>query len=339
MKHPLVTRSLLLPLMLAAGGAMAARDNVPETTGFSGNVLFAAGYLDLENSYVAGNRLIDVKNNTISGYGSPSGESDVYPFLTGEVDYTFANRRQVFFGNDLEDLVTLDAVQKLGVRQQWDSVGVMGVSLLLSGIPGEVWEDPYLLNTPRNDTDRDSTGLQFDWYRILDSNFYSSVSFRDIDIDNEQSGVQFCNGDIACTNALRRDGDDTRLTFGYRARQGSSIWVPELTIGEDDRDGNAVSRDVMGLKLSYSYLGEVWTPVASVAYLDYEYDQLNPVFNQRTDADGFAVSASLFRKLEWGDGNWSLVGSVVGADIDSRVNFNDTSALSINFGANYTFGK
>jgi Protein of unknown function (DUF2860) len=347
MKYSLGARSLIaVPLALLASAAMAAKGGITEEVGFSGNVLFGAGYLDIENSYIAGNSLIDVKNSTISGFGSPNGESDIYPVFTGEVNYTFEDRWQLFFGNDLEDLATLDTVQKLGVRKQWDGVGVMGGSLLLSGIPGEVWEDPYLLNVSRSDTDRDSMGIQFDWYRILNSNFFLTLNTREIDIDNEQSGQQFCNDPgngivdpSACLNSLRRDGDDSRLSVGYRWKNGSSVWEPQITVGEDDRDGNAISRDVMALKLSYSYLGEVWIPVASVAYLDYEYDATNPVFNQRTDADGYAVSFSVFRKLELWDGNWSAVGNVVVSDIDSRVNFNDSYAFGLNAGVNYAFGN
>jgi hypothetical protein len=345
MKYSIVARSLLVvPLALLASAAMADKRGITEQPGFSGNVLVGAGYLDLENSYVAGNALIDVKNNTISGYGSPNGESDIYPFFSGEVNYTFDDRWQAFFGSDLEDLATLDMVQKLGVRKQWDGVGVMGGSLLLSNIPGEVWEDPYLLNASRSETDRDSMGIQLDWYRILDSNFFLELNTREIDIDNEQSGVNALTPnnspcDAACQSSLRRDGDDTRLTVGYRWENGSSIWQPEITAGEDDRDGNAISRDVMGLKLNYSYRGDVWIPVVSLAYVDYEYDQVNPIFNQRTDADGYAVSFSVLRKLEIADGNWSAVGNLAVSDIDSNVNFNDSYAFGVSAGVNYAFGK
>ncbi len=341
MKYSIVARSLLaLPFALLASAAMAGKGGITEATGFSGNVLFGAGYLDLENSYVAGNKLIDVKNTTISGYGSPKGESDTYPFFSGEVNYTFDNRWQAFFGSDLEDLATLDMVQKLGARKQWDGVGVMGGSLLLSSIPGEVWEDPYLLNSSRNDTNRDSTGIQFDWYKILDSDFFLELNAREIDIDNEQSGVSVCAGPGAasCISSLRRDGTDTRLTVGYRWQNGDSVWQPEITAGEDDRDGNAMSRDVMGLKLNYSYLGDVWTPVVSLAYVDYEYDQANPIVGN-TDADGYAVSFSALRKLDMGDGNWSAVGNLVVSDIDSDADFNDSYAFGVTAGVNYAFGK
>jgi len=346
MKTSIVAASLLaVPLALITGTVIGAQSGVTEDTGFSGNVLFGAGYLDLENSYVAGNKLIDVKNNTISGYGSPSGESDAYPFFSGEINYTFDNRWQAFFGSNLEDLATLDMVQKLGARKQWDGVGVMGASLLLSSIPGEVWEDPYLLNSSRSDTNRDSTGIQLEWFKILDTNFYLELNTREIDIDTETSGKSTAPGaygaivcDQTCQNLLRRDGDDTRLKIGYRWNNGDSTWEPEITVGEDDRDGNAISRDVMGLKLSYSYAGEVWTPVASVAYVDYDYNESNPIVGN-TDADGFTGSLSLFRKLEMGDGNWSAVGNLILSDIESDAEFNDSYAFGLTAGVNYAFGK
>ena len=336
-------RLLIVQLALFSGAAMAGKDGVTEDAGFSADILLAAGYIDLENSYVAGNKLIDVKNNTISGYGSPKAESDTFPFFTGVVNYTFDNRLQAYFGSDLQDLATLDLAQNLGIRKQWDGVGVMGGSLLLSGIPGEVWEDPYLLNSPRRDTDRDSTGIEFDWWRILDSNFFLELSARDIDIKNETSGSAINYNNVVCYDAcrslLRRDGTDTRLTLGYRWKNGSSVWQPEITAGKDDRDGNAISRDLIDLKLSYSYIGDVWMTVASVAYTDSQYDKPNPIFNQRTDSDGFAASISLLRKLELGDGNWSVVGNVIASNTDSKVNFNDSSVLGVFAGVNYAFGK
>ena len=63
--------------------------------------------------------------------------------------------------------MTLDFNTRLGIRKQWDQVGIMGVSLLFSGLPAEVWEDPYLVGTPRSDTDRDSSGLRLDWCRVV----------------------------------------------------------------------------------------------------------------------------------------------------------------------------
>lgn len=340
MKHSNAVVSLLaIPLALFAGAASAAKDGITENEGFSGNILAGAGYVDIENSYLAGNNLVDVENVRISNYFAPQGESDTYPVIVAEVNYTFGNGWQVFFGTDLQDLTTLDMVQKLGVRKQWDGLGVMGLSVLASGMPAEVWQDPFLLDAPRVDTDRDSTGAQFDWYQILDSNFYLELSTREIDIDVEDSGSSVLGCDASCASQLLRDGDNSRLTVGYRWKNGNQVWEPEITVGEDDRDGGAVSSDVRNLKLSHSYLGDQWTTVTSVAFVDKEYDQIHPIFGQATDSDGYIASFSVRRKLDLGDGNWSVIGNVVIADIDSDVDFNDTSATGINIGADYAFGR
>jgi len=340
MKHSTARVSLLaIPLTLLASAAMAGKAGVTEDEGWSGNILLGAGYVDIENSYLAGNSLIDVENTTIADYSGPQGESDSYPIITGAVNYTFGDGWQAFFGSDLQDLASLDTVQGLGIRKQFDSGGVFGVSLLTSGVlPGEVWQDPYETDAPRSDTDRESTGIQFDWYQILGSNFFLELSTREIDIDVEGSGSSVLGCDLDCTNLLLRDGDDSRFSVGYRWKRGNSVWEPELTVGEDDRDGGAISRDVQNLKLTHTYLGDVWSTVTSVAFVDYEYDELNPILGS-TDADGYAAAFSVQRKVDWFDGNWSLVGSVVLADVDSDADFNDTAATGINIGANYSFGK
>jgi hypothetical protein len=340
MKHSTAVLSLLaIPLTLFASAAMAGKAGVTEDEGWSGNVLLGAGYVDIENSYLAGNSLIDVENTTIADYSGPQGESDSYPIITGAVNYTFGDGWQAFFGSDLQDLASLDTVQGLGIRKQFDSGGVFGVSLLTSGVlPAEVWQDPYDTDGARSDTDRESTGVQFDWYQILGSNFFAELSTREIELDDETSGSSVFVCGVDCMNQLRRDGDDSRLKVGYRWERGNSVWEPELTVGEDDRDGAAVSKDVQNVKLTHTYMGDMWSTVTSVAHLDHEYDALNPILGS-TDADGYAASFSAKRKMDWGNGNWSLVGNVVISDLDSDADFNDATATGINIGANYAFGK
>ncbi len=332
---------LAVPLALLAGTALASDFRVTDTPGFSGNVLVGAGYLEMKSNLIAGNKLIDVKNKTVSSVNaSPKSESDVYPFFTGEVDYTFGDRWQAYFGSSIQDLVTLDMSQRLGIRKQWDGVGVMGAAFLLSGIPAEVWEDPYQAGTPRQDTNRDSTGIQFNWFQILESNFFLQLSARDIDIDTEESGTDpalgLTPGEI---RSLRRDGTDTRATLGYRWKNGNSLWQPELTFGNNDRDGNAVSSDSVNAKLSYSYIGDKSFLVITGAYFSTEFDKANPVYNKRTDDDGYALSASYSHKLAMGDGNWSWFGMVNYVDSDSDVNFHDATAFGVNAGLAYSFGR
>ena len=342
MSISVICRTACAIVMVAlAGEAMATDDNVPTTKGFSGNVLFGAGYIDLESNLFRGNKLLDVSNETINTVNdSPDSNNDTFPVITGEVDYTFGDRWQVFLGSDVGDLATLDFSQRLGIRKQWDQVGVFGLALLFTGAPAEVWQDPYLTGTPRSDTDRDSTGVRLDWWKILDSGFFLQLKTRKIDVKDEASGTDpalgLSPGEIAL---LRRDGDDSRLTVGYRWKDGRNLWQPEITAGQNDRDGDAMNADVVGFQLTYSYLGELWTMVATGGYSQSSYDKANPVYGKKIDSDAYTLGFTAIRKLDFGDGNWRLFGTVAYADDNSDVNFHDSTASSIILGGGYSFGR
>lgn len=327
-------------LLLFAPGAFASDDRVREEQGFYGNVLFGAGYLDLESNLVAGNRLIDVEDSTIQSVNqSPDSNNDAFPFVSGEVNYAFGERWEAFFGGSIEDYVTLDFSTRLGLRKEWDQVGIAGLSLLFSGLPAEVYEDPYLVGAPRPDTDRDSGGVRFDWWRILESNFFLQISTREIDIDNERSGTDPALGLTPDQiRQLRRDGDDSRVTLGYRWANGAQLLQPEISLGEDDRDGDAISADTTAFKLTYSYRVGEWAWVATGQYFKSDYDAPNPVYGRRTDSDGYAVSGTVFRRLHTGGGDWRAFGSATYADSDSDVNFHDATAYGFNLGVAYFFG-
>jgi hypothetical protein len=297
--------------------------------------------MDLESNLVAGNSLIDANTRTISSVNqSPPSNDTVYPFVGGEVNYTFGDRWEAFFGGSIEDYLTLDLTTRLGLRKEVERVGVAGLSLLFSGMPAEAWEDPYLVGSPRRETDRDSTGVRFDWWRILGSGFFFQYSMREIEVDTELSGTDPALGLTADEIALlRRDGDNSRMRLGYRWQNGRSLWQPEITIGEDDRDGEAVSSDFMSAQLSYSYFGDSWTIVGSGTFFEREYDAANPIYGREVDDDGYALSVTVFRKLATGDGNWRAFGSIAYADSDSDVDFHDTTVTAANIGVAYFFGN
>jgi hypothetical protein len=341
-KQPAIIVASLFAVALAACviPAMAADDRIPATAGFSGNVIFGVGVLDLESNVVAGNKLLGVDNKTISSLNaSPQSATSVYPMITGEVRYTFSSGWQAFFGSSVEDLLTLDFSQRLGVRKAWDRVGVMGLALMFSGTPAEVWADPYLVGVPRSDTARDANGLRLDWWRMFDSNFFLQARSRKIRINNEQSGTDPALGlTPAEISSLRRNGNDNLLTVGYRWFNGTSLWQPEISFGKANRDGNAVSNDMTMAKLTYSYWNNDWVLVASGLVFRQKFDNANPVFGQKTDANSYALTVTAARKLTMGGGNWRAFASAAYGRSNADVNFFDIKALGFNLGLQYGFG-
>ena len=172
-----------------SSGALAVTP-VSEQQGWSGHLILGAGYTDVESNTVAGNELIDGGRNTVGSIDDKPRSSDSTHAVAGaEIRYTLANRNQIFLGGSLEDQLTLDFATQLGWRKQTEKAGIFQVGLLFSGIPVEVWEDPYLAGSRRRETDRDSSGARFEWGRIMGSGFELTAQVRNIDLDGADGRV------------------------------------------------------------------------------------------------------------------------------------------------------
>ena len=341
-RHP----RLCLLAMLTVGTAPAAMaiEPIPSTPGWRGFVVVGAGYVDLESNTVAGNNLIDIGQPTISSVTQrPSSDDTFHPVVTGEINYTFNGGWQAFFGTSLEDAVTLDGVTQLGVRKDLGSAGILQGGFLFSGIPTQVWEDPYAEGVRREETDRDSTGLRLQWDRVLGSAFELTFSYRDISIDTERSGegVTSVACDASCQELLRRDGDQYSFDVSYLYRLGEGqrhLVRPMVRYTIDDREGEAISSDGYRLQLSYIFLGQGYTVASNLVYGGSSHDARNPIFGARTDADGIAVDTTLFYRLPIESGRWQAVGSVLWGESDSDVAFHANEIFMVSLGVMYRFG-
>jgi hypothetical protein len=323
-----------------------AIEPIPEMTGWRGFVLGGAGYVEFETNLVAGNTIVEIGNTTIDSVNDPpESDSASLPVITGEVNYTFGNRSQVFFGTSLEDAVTLDAVTQLGLRKDLGSAGAVQGGFLFSGIPGEVWEDPYAEGVVRDATDRDSSGVRIQWDRIMGSAFEFTLSYRDVSIDTERSGegVTSVACDVACQALLVRDGDQYTVDVSYLFRLGQGerprhLLRPMVRYRVDERDGDAIAGDGYRLQLSYIFLGEGYSVASNVAFGSHGYDTANPIYGVKTDSDLMAVDTTLLYRLPTQSGRWQLVGNLLWGEDDSDVDFHDNKAFMVSIGAMYRFG-
>jgi hypothetical protein len=337
------------PLLLAILGvgiapAAMAIEPIPSTPGWRGFIVGGVGYLDLKSNLVAGNDLVDIGHPVIQSVNqSPRSDDAVHPVITGEINYTFGNSWQAFFGTSLEDAVTLDGVTQLGARKDLGSAGIVQGGILFSGIPTQVWADPYAESVRRKETDRDSTGARLQWDRVLGSAFELTFSWRDISIDSEQSGegVTSVSCDATCQQLLRRDGDQYMFDASYLFRLGEGrkhLLRPMVRYTINDREGDAISGDAYRLQLSYVFIGDGYTVASNAAYGSSSQDARNPIFGRKTNSDGVVVDATLFYRLPTDSRRWQAVGSVLWGEDDSDVNFHDTEVTSVSLGLMYRFG-
>jgi hypothetical protein len=344
MSPAIVRRSLLAILSLGTVPAALAIEPIPTTPGWRGFVVVGGGYVDLKSNTVAGNNLIDIGQPVIDSVSQrPRSDDTFHPVVTGEINYTFDGGWQAFFGTSLEDAVTLDGVTQLGARKDLGGNGILQGGFLFSGIPTQVWEDPYAEGVRREETDRDSAGLRLEWDRILGSAFDVTLSYRDISIDTERSGqgVTSVACDAACQDLLRRDGDQYSFDVSYLYRLGEGgrhLVRPLVRYTTDDRDGASMSSDGYRLQLSYVFLGQGYTVASNLAYGSSSFDARNPIFGARTDTDGIVLDSTLFYRLPIESGRWQAVGSVLWGEGDSDVAFHDTEIFMISAGVMYRFG-
>jgi hypothetical protein len=337
--------SLILALSASAAAPLAsAIEPIPQTPGWRGFVVGGLGYTDLKSNLVAGNDMIEVGRDTITSVNdAPRSDSTAHPIVTGEINYTFADQWQVFFGTSLEDAVTLDGVAQFGARKDLGAPGVLQAGYLFSGIPTQAWEDPYAEGVKRKETNRDSNGVRLRWDRVMGSAFELTFSYRDIAIDKEHSGqgVESVSCDVSCQDLLRRDGDQYFFDVSYLFKLGDGtrhLLRPLVRYTIDDRKGDAISGDSYRLQLSYVFLGQGYTVASNVAYGGSRQDARNPIFGVKTDSTRYAVDTTLFYRLPVASGRWQAVGSVLWGRDDSDVRFHDSELFTVNLGAMYRFG-
>lgn len=344
----MMSNRLAFSVALALGAAVAApaalaMEPIPETSGVRGFIVAGVAYTDLETNFVAGNSLFELGKPRISSIDdAPQSDDTVHAIFTGEINYTFGNRSQVFFGTSVEDAVTLDGITQLGYRKDMGGPGLLQVGYVFSGIPTETWEDPYAEGVDRRETDRDSAGVRLQWDRAMGSPFQFTFTYRDVSIDRERSGQgvlsRTCN--VACQELLVRDGD--QLTFDasylFKLGGGQHLLRPMVRYTVNDRDGDAVSNDLYRLQLSYAFMGDGYNLVSNVAYAAASQDARNPLYGIKTDATGYALDSTLFYRLPIEGGRWHAMGTILWAEEDNDVRFHDNAVFSIGVGAMYRFG-
>ena len=337
----LATSTLVVSFVLCFSTTAGAIEPIPEEPGWSGYVFLGFGYTDVKSNTVIGNDIVDVGQETISSiFQDPEADDTVHPALGLELRYTLRNRSQFFLGSSLEDQLTMDYANQLGWRKQTESAGSFQIGFLLPDPAIELWEDPYLVGVPRTEVDRDSQGFRFEWDRVLGSNFGFLVQARDIEIEPELSGTDPALGcDAACQGLLDRNGDQFVARLSYRIMlTPNHVFEPELRFHNEDRDGAAVSRDFLGVRLSYAYLSPSWVFVGNLLVGQSEFDVPNPLYGQRQDADTVAVDATLLYTLPTESGRWQLTGSVFWGESDSEINFHDNELTQVALGFIYNFG-
>lgn len=334
----------VLSLALAAmAGTASAIDPIPNEPGWSGFVNVGAGVISAKTNMVAGiDRYgITIGEATINSLSSePESKSTGIPQFNLNINYTFASQTQVFLGNSMEDIVTLDTASVVGVRQQFADKSILALSAVSTPIfaPVQVWEDPYVVGVERKETDRTSRGGRIEYDKILGTGLGVQLTRRTTEIDSELSGTTQLGLSPAQAQLLNRNGDVKRVAAYYRfprvERNEFELRVGRLT---DDLDGEAMSGSQNEVQLTYAHLGTRLLFASSVFYWKEDYDAVNPVFNKTREDKTLGLALFLYDTKLFNSKSWWGQAMAVWVNQDSNIDFYDASSLIVTAGVQYRF--
>jgi hypothetical protein len=332
---------VLCGLVLATGTQTAsALEGVPSRSGLSGKLGLGAAYTDAETNLVKGSSLWDIGKAGISTVTqTPKAEDDTWLYPRGQIAYTFADQKlQLFIASDVEEIVDLETVQQIGIKKQFDTLGIVSLGYVTSGLLAqEVWADPYAVGS-RSDTDREFGGVRLVWDRIAGLPVEFFFQYRDISIDDENSG-QALGLSAAQQAQLDREGDDYRAELRYNWRPSSNeIFSPYVGYVDADRDGDAVKYTGVYVGLDAAYRNDTWGVAGRARVGNKDRDARNPVYGRRTDSDWYEIAVRGDYRLPWGT-NWFATGAVAWAVDNNDVRFHDQQNLLFTVGAEWRFGQ
>jgi hypothetical protein len=314
-----------------------AQDDIPATSGFSGFILFGVGYVNVEsNLIVTGAPLVsDVGSTTIESiFAKPqSGSSAAVP-TAGELNYTFAGTRtQLFFGNRLEDVLRLDVVFGLGVRQELPDASILAASVLFTPALLKLWSDPYIEGEDRQRTELNFPGFRLRWGRILRTGLELTVTDRFYGFDEEKSGDWLISEgrlDPDQQPLLERDGYVLRLQALYRVDVRGHRFEPALRYVNDKHKGAAIANSGFSLRLTYLYRSPKIVLDANLALGQREAEQAHPVYGKVLDTDRFGAAFTAFIPVRlFGKSGWSVWASVEFFKENANIDFFESSAGSV----------
>lgn len=329
--------ALAIVLALLGCHAHAEFNPIPKESGFSGYGLVGAGYTDVNSNVLVGPKKSE--SQRLSSLDSQASSDGVGLDLNLDLRYTFADSRtQVYLGNLIQDAVTLDFTQQLGVRTEMADKGIGSIAYVFSGIPGAVWSDPYQTGSDRDDTDRESQGVRLGWDNIWGSNFAANYTYRQVDIDNEQSGASITSLTAAERAQLDRNGNISAVNLSYNwFGPKGSILSPSVTYTRNEADGDAVSYDRISGQLSYALMQAQYTLITNLVVNQLQYDEVNPVFGEKVDATEWGLNANFFWNKLAGVDKLSAVFSASYGESDANVDFFDGDMSRLRAGLLYKF--
>jgi hypothetical protein len=203
---------------------------------------------------------------------------------------------------------------------------------------GDTWKDPYLVATPREETEERAQGGRFSLERIAGSMFSAEYAFAVNRVEDELSGTSLGFLTQADQGLLNRDALFQRVTLDYtKPLSRNLILVPGVYYTQADADGDANSFDQYAARLQTIYKTGQHFVTTTITYSHQSGDSENPVFNSRQVDEQYSVFMLYSYQQPFGWKNWRLSGVGFWQQNDSSIAFFDESSLGAGIGIGYSW--
>lgn len=320
---------LLLAAMVASSSAIADTDEGRfDQQGFGGEISLLTGYGSSKDNL---STETSIKTGTLNSEAKSDSTFMVAPF--GQLRYTFDDQ-QVFVGMSRDDIVEGVFALELGYAFAIGTESSLSFSYLPTIMKGEVWEDPYLVNTERKTTDVSGNAYRIQFENIGGIGIDGDLAYYDREIDNEKSGSAL----TANSHVLKRDGNGYMFSLAGGLPISENIFVmPSISYHKFSADGKAMAYDEYSLGLTGMYQYGQHRMALNGEYSKADYDAENPLFGKTREDSGYGVNLTYEYSdfLGWQDVGFNVL---AGYDVkDSNITFYDKSDYMIGMGVSYLF--
>ncbi|MDD1783718.1 DUF2860 domain-containing protein [Enterovibrio sp. ZSDZ35] len=323
----LLTCFSILPLCASAGLA--------ERGGLTGEISVLGGIASTDSNLSTNAN--DTKTGSLNTEGSR--ESDAIFGPLGNAKFTFGEGldKQIFVGTSREDIAIGIVALEVGYKQELKSGTQISVSYLPTLLAEDVWADPFLIGSPRTETEKTGNAYRLQLDRIAGSMWSLDMAYAQTEFDNEQSGSSL-GLTAQQQQTLAREGDTFYSKLSYRQFLGKGLGVtPAFVYLKHDADGDAMSHQTFGGELTYfSFLGR--NKIVLTGSFNYrDYDAVNPAFGiARNDNEYSAFLAYEYAHL-FEIHPLSLISLAGYSHIDSNIAFYNESQYLLSLGITYRF--
>ena len=301
-------KKLLLPAILTCT-LFASEDNFFE---------LGAGYINTEDNFSTNS------NKKITSFSSSESENKAIPNINTYYGKNLSENIKAYFQLEQTDL-------KIGTKLN-TTIGdfYFGVN---SKLLEEEWENPFLLNEDRKETDINENGL-FLAYEFNTSDYSSAIikyeySKREYDIDKT-------------IEDLKRNGNRNLFSLNHdlflNILDEETLLLTNLIFENYSADGKASSYDSLGLELGFSRdLTSKTNLLVLTNFSNKQFDKTNPIFDEKIESDNFKA----LMKIEYNE-PFDFVNTYVNFKIgheneNANNNFYDKKTDFALFGIGYKF--